>query len=250
MTSFNTQLATLPTKERLGEVTVDLTKAGEVAVKLLEQAKRAEITDEGTYAKGGDLIKIARTECAKVEDLRTKLSGPYHKMWKFINDAFKVTSGQFDLIKQEIEPKMLAWKREEDKRLAEIAKAEAKRLEDEALERAALEKTDEGQDEVMDAAADAAKTIVTDAGQGLARGNYGSSTGTRKTYSTNVINQLDFLRALVKHIDDGNARKIEIGSLVELRKGGLNKLAQDMLEQGVKKMPGAEFVESESIRVY
>lgn len=250
MSKFDKQLAVLPAAEKFSAVTVDLTNAGDKAVALLEQAKRAKITDEETYAKGGDLIKIARVEGQKVEDQRKKLSGPYHDMWKFINGAFNTTGGQFALIKKEIEPKMLAWKREEDKRLAEIARAEARVLEDEALARAALESTDEGQDEVLEEAAEAAVKVVENSGQGLARGNYGSSTGTRKTYRTNVISYLDFLRALVKHIDDGNARGIELGALVDLKKGGLNKLAQDMLAVGVKKMPGAEFVESENIRVY
>lgn len=250
MSKFDKQLAVLPVAEKFEVVTADLTKAGEKAIALLEQAKRAEITDEETYAKGGDLIKIARTEASKVEDQRKELSGPYHAMWKFINGAFNLTGGQFDLVKKEIEPKMLAWKREEDKRLADIARAEAKVLEDEALARAALESTDEGQDEVLEEAAEAAVKVVENSGQKLARGNYGSSTGTRKTYRTNVISYLDFLRALVKHIDDGNVRGIELGALVDLKKGGLNKLAQDMLAVGVKKMPGAEFVESDSIRVY
>jgi hypothetical protein len=233
MNKFETQLATLPAKE-LATVDVDLTKAGDTAVNLLEQAKRAVITDEEAYAKGGDLIKIARVEGQKIEDLRKKLSGPYHKVWKFINDAFKVTGSQFDLIKKEIEPKMLAWKKAED----------------EALARAALETSEEGQDEVIEAAGEAAETLVEQSGQGLARGNFGSSTGTRKVYATNIINQLDFLRALVKHIDDGNARNVEIGSLIEFRKAGLNRFAQDMLEQGVKRMPGAEFTGTDKIRVY
>jgi hypothetical protein len=249
MNKFETQLATLPAKE-LATVDVDLTKAGDTAVNLLEQAKRAVITDEETYAKGGDLIKIARVEGQKIEDLRKKLSGPYHKVWKFINDAFKGTGSQFDLIKKEIEPKMLAWKKAEDERLAEIARAEAKKLEDEALARAALETSEEGQDEVIEAAGEAAETLVEQSGQGLARGNFGSSTGTRKVYATTIINQLDFLRALVKHIDDGNARNVEIGSLIEFRKAGLNRFAQDMLEQGVKRMPGAEFTGTDKIRVY
>lgn len=250
MSKFDKQLATLPTQEKFETVTVDLTKFGENANNLLEQAKRADITDAETYAKGGDLIKIARGEAAKVEDMRKALSGPYHATWKFINDAFGVTKTQFDKIKKEIEPKMLKWKREEDARLAEIARAEAKRIEEEALAKAALEAKAEDQDAVMDAAAEVADKVVEKSAVGLTRGNYGSSTGTKKVYTTNVVNLKEFLGALVKHIDDGNARNIELGALIDLRKAGLNALAKDMIEQGVKKMPGAEFVESDKIAVY
>lgn len=250
MNKFDKELALLPKAERLETVTVDLVKYGEAAANLLDQAKRAEITDEESYAKGGDLISIARGQNKKVEDLRKELGAPFHAMWKFINGTFGITTGQFDAVKKEIEPKMLKWKRAEDKRLADIAREEAKKLEDEALARAALEKTEEGQDEVMEAAAEAAEVMVEKSGVALARGNYGSSTGTKKTYNTNVISYLDFLRALVKHIDDGNKRNIDLGSIVELRKSGLNALAKDMYAAGVKKMPGAEFVESEGIRVY
>lgn len=250
MNKFDKELATLPTKDSFTQVTIDLTAFGENAVNLLEQAKRAEITDEETYAKGGDLIKIARGETNRVEDMRKKLSGPYHKVWKFINDAFKVTGGQFELIAKEIEPKMLTWKREEDKRLADIARADAKRLEDEALARAALETTEEGQDEVMEEAAEAAVQVVEKAGQGLARGTFGSSTGTQMRYSTNVTNTTDFLRALIKHIDDGNARDINLDLLVDFKTGPMNKLAERMYKAKVKGLPGAEFVGTDKIRVY
>ena len=250
MSKFDKQIAALPNKEKLASVDVDLVQYGLTAANLLEQAKRAEITDAESYATGGDLIAIARTQSNKVEDLRKKLGSPFHATWKFINETFGVTKNQFAAVPAEIEPKMLAWKRKEDARLAEEARIEAKRIEEEALAKAALETTNEAQDEVMDSAAQAAVDVVDKSGQGLARGNYGSSTGTRKVYSTNVINQLDFLRALIKHIDDGNARNIEIGGIVEFRKSGLNKLAQDMIDQKVKKMPGAEFTASDKIRVY
>jgi len=202
------------------------------------------------YATGGDLIKMANVQAKKVDKMRTDLSGPFHSLWKFINGQFNTTKAEFDAVRKAIEPKMLAWKRAEDEKLREIAKAEAKQLEEEALARAAEEKTEEGQDAVMETAGEAAKEVVENAGVDLQRGNYGSSTGTQKKYTTNVNNQLDFLRALIKHIDDGNERKIELGSIVSLNKSGLNQLCKDMAKAGVKKMPGADFTVSDSLRVY
>ena len=248
-TAVAKQIAALPTK-KLETIQVDLTGFSEAAQNLVAQAEKAVIDTADAYATGGDLIKIAATQAKKVDKMRTDLSGPFHSMWKFINGQFNTTKGEFDAVRKTIEPKMLAWKRAEDERLRKIAEAEAARLEEEALARAAEEKTEEGQDAVMETAGEAAQEVVENAGVTLQRGNYGSSTGTAKKYNTSVINQLDFLRAIIKHIDDGNARGIEIGSLVDLRKGGLNQLAKDMLAQGVKKMPGAEFVATDSLRVY
>jgi hypothetical protein len=249
MTDVTKQIAALPTK-RLETISVDLTGFSEAARSLVEQAERAVIDTADTYATGGDLIKIAATQAKKVDKMRTDLSGPFHAMWKFINGQFNTTKGEFDAVRKAIEPKMLAWKRAEDEKLRKAAEAEAKKLEEEALARAAEEKTEEGQDAVMETAGEAAKEVVENAGVTLQRGNYGSSTGTAKKYSTSVINQTDFLRAVIQHIDDGNKRGIELGSLVDLRKGGLNQLAKDMIAQGVKKMPGAEFIVTDSLRVY
>ena len=243
------QIKNLPVK-RIENISVDLTKFSEAAQDLVAQAERAVIETADHYASGGDLIKIANTQAKKVDELRTELSGPFHKMWKFINEQFNTTKKGFDGVRTALEPKMLAWKREEDKRLAAEAAAEAKRIEDEALAKAALEKTEEAQDEVMEAAAEATQDAVKDAGVKLTRGNYGSSTGSAKVYSTSVINQLDFLIAICQHITSGNKRNIQLGSIVEFRKGGLNQLAKEMRAQGVKRMPGAEFIESESLRIY
>ena len=236
--------------KKVEAISVDLTEYGEKATALIEQAERAVIETADHYATGGDLIKIANVQAKKVDEQRKGLSGPFHSMWKFINGQFNETKAEFEKVRKVIEPKMLAWKRAEDEKLRIEAEEKAKKLEEEALERAALEQTDEGQDEVLEAAAEASETMVEDAGVTIQRGNYGSSTGSVKKYSTNVINTLDFLRALVDHIDKGNPRNIELGSIVELRKGGLNTLSKDMRKAGVKKMPGAEFIESDSLRIY
>lgn len=229
---------------------VDLTKYSEAAENLIAQAERAEITDAESYAKGGDLISIARVQAAKAEDHRTDLVGPYNKMVKFINAAFKVPKEKFTDVRSIVETKMMTWKAAEDRMLRVAAEKERVKLEEEALARAALEKTEEAQDEVLEAAADAGEEIVEKAGVGLQRGDYGSSTGTRKTYETKITHPIDFLTALLQHEAAGNKRGIDLTSIVDFRKSGLNKLAEDSYKAGVRKMPGAEFIESEKIRVY
>ena len=230
-------------------ISVDVTPHGETAANMLEQAKRAEITDEETYGKGGDLIHIAATNVKKIEKMRKALADPLFAMKKFVDSQFRVVKDNFGLVRSEIEPKMLKWKREEDAKLREKAKIEAKRIEDEALAKAALEKTEENQDEVMEAAADATEKMVEKAQVGQTYGNYGSSTGTSKKYSTDVYDMIEFLKAIIKHIEDGNARQLSLGTIVDLRKSGLNQLAKNMRAAGVTKMPGAKFLEEESLRV-
>jgi len=242
------QIKALPVK-KVENIQIDLTAYGEKSQELIEQAERAVIETADHYAAGGDLIKIASTLSKKVDEQRKALSGPFHLMWKFLNAQFNTTKDEFGKVRSTIEPKMLKWKKAEDEKLRVEAEAAAKKLEEEALERAALEQTDEGQDEVLEAAAEASEAMVEDSGLGIQRGNYGSSTSTSTKYSTRVSSQLDFLRALVKHIDDGNARDIDLGSIVELRKGGLNTLAKNMRKAGVKKMPGATFVAEDSLRI-
>lgn len=243
------QLKKLPIKA-IENISVDLTEYGEKAQELIAQADRAVIETADHYASGGDLIKIANTLAKKVDEQRKGLSGPFHAMWKFINGQFNTTKDEFGKVRATIEPKMLAWKKVEDEKLRVEAEKEAKLLEDEAIARAALEKSDEGQDEVLDAAAEASEEMVEKAGVGIQRGNYGSSTGSVKKYNTEVHSQIDFLRAIIRHIDEGNKRNIDLESIVELRKGGLNALAKDMRKQGVRQMVGAEFIESDSLRIY
>jgi hypothetical protein len=235
--------------ERVTKVEIDLTAYQSAAEELVAQAERAEITDAESYAKGGDLIKIARTQSNKAEDQRKELVGPYNKLVKWINGAFKVPKDRFTDARSIVETKMMKWKRAEDARLKKEAEEERKRLEAEALERAAAEKTEEAQDEVLDAAADAGEKVIDMAGVGLQRGNYGSSTGTKKRYNTEVVNLVLFVTFLVT---GGLLKKVgvELASIVEFKKSGMNRLAELAFKAGVKDVPGAKFIESEDIRVY
>lgn len=232
------------------EIQIDITGFMSAAENLIVQAERAEITDADSYATGGDLIKIARVQSQKAEELRKKVGAPFLKLTKFINAGFKPIAAEFSKAQLTISTKMSAWQREEDIRLRVLAEEEKKRLEAEAIERALLEKTEEAQDEVLEAAAEAADQIVDKSGVGLQRGNFGSSTGTRKVYSTDVTNIEDFLGGLLHHIEQGNKRNLDLGSIVDLRQSGLNSLAKSMVQAGVKKMPGAEFKVVEMIAVY
>jgi len=240
----------LPSNVQLNQVTLDLTKYMEAAEALITQAERAVITDAETYAKGGDLISFARAQSKKAEDDRLTLMKPFTALTKFINAAYKLPKERFTDVRSIIEAKMMTWKRAEDARLVEEAKKEREKLEAEAIERAVLEKSEEAQEEVLDAAQSAGEELIKDAGVSLQRGDFGSSTGTRKTYHTEVVNIKEFLGGLLVHIENGNKREVDLGALIEFRKSGMNKFAERMLQSGVKSMQGAKFIETEAIRVY
>ena len=241
------QLAKLPIA-KVDTLAIDLIAETEIATELLAQAARAEITDVKTYGTGGDLIKIAETNVKRLEVDRKKLTTPFFEIKKFIDAQYKIAKDELGKVRTTIGPKMLAWKKEEDERLRVIAAAEAKRIEDEALA-AAEASSEEEQDEVMDTAAEAADKMVDNAGVGQTYGNYGSSTGTQNKYSTEVINKTIFLREIIAHIDSGNPREIDLDDIVDLRVGGLNRLAKRMRGLGVKKMQGANFNVEDSLRV-
>lgn len=240
----------LPSKGELIQVNLDLEKYMEAAENLLQQAGRAEITDEKTYATGGDLVSIARGQSKKAEADRTRLVGPLNKLVKFINGAYRLPKDKFTDARSSIEAKMMTWKRAEDEKLRATAEAERIKLEAAALEAAAKTEDEQLQDQILNQAAVIGKEIVLEAGIGLQHGDFGSSTGTRKTYSIEVFNLKLFLQALIVHIDNGNQREIDLPALIEFRKGGMNKLAERLYKAGVKNMQGAKIIEAEGIRVY
>jgi hypothetical protein len=238
----------LPTAEKVGRLQVALAEFQETANNLIAQADRAVITDAQSYANGGDLIKIARTQGSKAEDLRKEITSPFYNLYTLINKAFKPVAGEFEKVRTTVERKMVTWKRAEDARLREEAAKEARRLEEEALAQAAAEVTEEDQNEILEEATKVTEKLIEKAKVGVTRGNYGSSTSGVKKYSTEVKNLRQFLAALPAVLD--NLDTLELGQVVDLKKSGLNVLAKLMLEKGIKEIHGAEFIESEALRIF
>lgn len=240
----------LPSNVELIQVNLDLEKYMEAAENLVQQAERAEIIDEATYATGGDLISIGRGQLKKAEADRTRLVGPLNKLVKFINGAYRLPKERFTDGRTIIEVKMLKWKRAEDEKLRIEADLQRQKIAAEALAAAEKEQEAEVQDEILTQAKDAMVLLKEEASVSLQHGDFGSSTGTKKTYSLEVFNLKIFLQSLIVHIDNGNKREIDLGALIETRKGGMNKLAERLFKAGVNNMPGAKVVETEGIRVY
>lgn len=242
--SIATMVEELPV-DKIGLINVDISQLEKISSNLIAQAERAEITDEETYAKGGDLIKVAAVRLAEVEANRVELSQPLFDMKKFIDGQFKAAKDEFLRVRKIIEPKMLKWKREEDERIRKEAEEAARKLEEEALARAEEATTEEDQDAVIEAAAAASEELKT-AEVTTKRGTY-SSTGTQKKQHTEVVDFDKFIRELCALSKMG---KVELAGIIDLKKSGLNKLAKQMLAEGIDEVPGAKFIESDGLRVY
>ena len=210
-----------------------------IAHDLKEQASRAVVETEEHYAKGGDLIKIIRAQDSKADDTRLAATKPLRNMTTLINDSFKPSAALRKDARAAIETKMSTWMREENKRIAAEAEAERKRIEEEALARA--EESGDDADEVLDAAVEEAKSVK--ASVGLARGDYGSTTGTTTVHSLEVTHLGEFLAAIKQWQD-----LVPADQIISLKKSGMNSLANALIESK-RTVPGAAVLSEEKIRV-
>lgn len=252
MTDLVTTKRALPKKKLVEKFVLDVTKYEEAAKNLLAQAERAEIKTEEDYATGGDLAVLANQQTKKIEDGRKAFVGPFNKIVTLINNSCKPAKADLEKAVSTVKGKMLAWKKEEDRKRAEEARKEQERIEKEALERAEAAESEEDQDAVLEAAAEASEEVVERSTVKTARGSFGS-TSSSKTYRT-TVGQLDvFLESLIALSRNG---EIELGSVVDLKKAGLNKLAKYMRTERVagkgkvESIPGADFIEDENLRVF
>ena len=250
MTDLVIASGNIPEKTKVEGFQLDVTEQESAAKNLLAQAQRAEITDAESYAKGGDLVKIANTQKKALDSKRTKFTSPFRAFTTAVNNACKPATADFDEAVKVIKKKMLDWKRKEDERRAEEARKERERLEAEALERAAAAGSEDDQDEILDAAADAGEAVEGRASVSTQYGSFGS-TSTRKTYATDITDMAAFLHGLTSSQGLDFLKKIDLplGAIVDFRKAGLNKLAQLAREAGVTEASGAKFEENETLNV-
>lgn len=199
---------------------------------LLEQANRAVVNTNDLYARGGDLVSAIRGQEQKSEELRKSVTGPIGKLVNLINAGFKPGKEIRGAARTIIETKMLVWTRGEEARLRKEAEEAARKLEEEALERAAIAGDEQSADEVLDAAADAAEVRREDTSLGIQRGEYGSSTSTKKVPVAEITDITLFLRSV-----DRWRSTVHPGSIIDFKKSGLNALAKAMIDNGLE-IPG------------
>lgn len=182
---------------------------------LLDQATRAKCETRDHFARCSDLVKMIKTVCKNVDDMRKQYSGPFDKTFKAINKTCNAKVEPAETALAHLEPMMLTWAKAEEKR----AKAEQERIrreeEDRALaaaeqlqqSAAALRKQEQethvagdvaGAQQIAERAAviEQAVTTTIDAAASLPigdtavrrqRGAYGAVGGVRKTWVTKVV---------------------------------------------------------------
>ena len=168
------------------------------AIKQLSaQVERAEIVDEETNAKGGDLYKIISTQLKKNEDARTALVKPLNDHVKWINAQFKPNKDKLEGLKATLKGKLDTYAAEKQAELDRIAEEQRKAAEEEALARAE-EAQAEGDTELAETIVDEAASVKHKDIKQLSRGDLGSSTGTRKDWVFDVDDPIAFVSAWLR----------------------------------------------------
>jgi len=181
------------------------------------QVTRAEVSDDDSLSKAGDLYKIIGSQEKKSEDARKKLVQPLNLHVKWINNQFKPLTERLKLIKNSLKGKMDIFVAEKTRIEQEQAEAARKAAEEEALQRAAeLEKQGQAEvaDKVIEAAAELPSTVPKSA---PARGDYGSTTSARTDWKAEIVDIKAFLQAII----DGHIPE----DYIEIKQSKLNSLA-------------------------
>lgn len=222
------------------EIHEEIEKAIVQAEQLNGQAERALIESKADYASGGDLIKIIRGQHKTADEYRTSIVGPINKFIKFFNALFKDAELVRNQATGTIQRKVQAWSDAE--RAAQRAEEEATRklAEEVALKRAEAASEAVDQDAILEVAAEVIEEAVVKGPRNLARGDYGSTSSTRKI----IAGEVSSVKMLCQSIADGRAPE----AMVTFSKSGMNALAQK-LHAEKKVLPGLEIIVREPVVV-
>lgn len=166
------------------------------ADQLEEQVNLAEVNNDESLSKAGDLYKIIDTQLKKGEDARKSLVSPLNNHVKWINAQFKPISDRLTAIKNTLKGKMDGFVAEQRKIAEAKAEEERRKAEEEAMQRAS-ELEQQGDAEAAAAVIDAAADLPTTVPKGeISRGNYGSSTSARVDWKGECVNLQEMCAAI------------------------------------------------------
>lgn len=204
------------------------------------QADRALIESKIDYASGGDLIKIIRGQTKTATEYRRSIVDPINKFIKFFNALFKDSEILRDQATSTIQRKVQAWSDAE--RAAQRAQEEETRrlAEEVALKRAEAAPQAVDQDAILEVAAEVIEEAVVKGPRNLARGDYGSTSSTRRI----VAGEVSSVKMLCMSVADGRAPE----AMVTFSKAQLNALAQKAHAEK-KIIPGLEIIVREPVIV-
>lgn len=222
------------------EIHEEIEKAIVQAEQLNGQAERALIETKADYGAGGDLIKIIRGQTKTATEYRRSIVDPINKFTKFFNALFKDSEIVRDQATATIQRKVQAWSDAERAKQREEEEATRRLAEEVALKRAEAAPQAVDQDAILEVAAEVIEEAVVKGPRNLARGDYGSTSSTRRI----VAGEVGSIKMLCQSVADGRAPE----AMVTFSKSGLNSLAQKLHDEK-KTLPGLEIIVREPVIV-
>jgi hypothetical protein len=186
-----------------------------------EQATKIVVASNDQLALAGDLLKAINAQIKKVETSRKSRTDKINAFKASFMNLFSAPDTKLAEAKALVNDKMNAWGRAEKARLQEEENRRRKESEERALALAAAQQAmgdTKGADQIMTEAvkviesAPDAKVVV--------RGDWGSTTSSRKVYSGEVTDIRAFLTWLLAQ------EKGDISNVVDFKKSGLNAIAK------------------------
>jgi hypothetical protein len=217
---------------------LNLTASGENA---LDQARNADINSEESFGLAGDLVKAINGKLTDAESERKVITKPMDDAKKGVMALFNAGIAKLTEAKEKLQTKQTEWAKAERLKKAAQAEIDRKAAEERALSLADAQLSmgdNAGADQVL---TEAASTIDKMGDTKVSvRGMYGSSSGLRGRYVGTVDSNRAFLAWLL-------TQQYDLSAIVEFKQSGLNGLAKEFGEKGVKgAIPGMKVENVES----
>lgn len=214
----------------------------------LAQAQRAVINSEDKLGAAGELSKAITGRLKTLEEERKAFTVPLDEAKARIMEAFKPAKETFESAKDLLKVKSSEFLRKEQARRAAEAAAEQARIREEAR-KAAEEKASEGDLEAATGVLETAAEVAAKAQpqKVLGVGGFGTKSSGQRVISGEVSNLKEFIKFLASPEGALLSDIIGLGTIIEAKKAGLNKLAKVAVDRKVE-IPGLAVSDVEEAR--
>ena len=158
---------------------------GQNADNIADQITRVEITDNETYTRAADLMKVNNSQMKAADDARKVLVQPLNAHVKFINDQFRPKTAKFTENKSNLQAKLDVWARAESARIAEEERIAREKVEAEALKAATIAE-DAGDSETAEAIVEQAAAPEKKRSGVVGRSSMGTTASIKKVWGFEV----------------------------------------------------------------
>lgn len=204
------------------------------AQELVAQASRVVIASNEDNEKASDLVKFIKTCFKKAEDDRKSITDPLNAVIKNINARYKLITEPLLNAEHEVKTAMLTFSQEQ-RRIAEQKERDRRAAEEAALLEQAAKAEQENKpvdaDMLLDQAAEVNSAPVVVQQPQTVRGDYGSSSSIKKTWTYRVTD--------IKALAAAHPELVLENSPV----------IRQRIREGIREMAGVEIYQEESIAV-